>query len=203
MFFDGRRFPNECDAGWAPVSSLETFHPDNTNIFHRKSVAKFLVDRDSRLTSSSCVVSGQCIVIPDDDDCNDGENESSVRQADHYLVFVGDKPIEDNSDVTNGNPHRDIIRLRHLGVQRYSQMEQNSRTGGEKGNKNPEVNYNYVFLEDFNLRRGAAPGSQTDSHTQEILDEGSKPSLPPLPNLKRHIYRMLNAFRIYLRFMIL
>lgn len=112
MFFDGRRFHKECGVGWVPLSSLETFHPDNTNIVHRRSVAKFLVDGDPRLASSSRAVSGKCIVTPDEHDCNDAEIKSSVRQADPYLGLVGDKPIEDNSDVTNGNSNRDIINLK-------------------------------------------------------------------------------------------
>ncbi|SPJ79052.1 uncharacterized protein FTOL_07443 [Fusarium torulosum] len=152
MFFDGRRFHKECGVGWVPLSSLETFHPDNTNIVHRRSVAKFLVDGDPRLASSSRAVSGKCIVTPDEHDCNDAEIKSSVRQADPYLGLVGDKPIEDNS------------------VQRHSQMEHNARTAEEKCNKDPEVNYNSVVLEDFKLRPGAGPGSQTHSRTQEILD---------------------------------
>lgn len=49
-------------------------------------------------------------------------------------------------------------------------MEQNARTAEEKCNKDPEVNYNSVVLEDFKLRPGAGPGSQTHSRTQEILD---------------------------------
>ncbi|KAK7419642.1 hypothetical protein QQX98_003233 [Neonectria punicea] len=177
IYFDGRRFPDQSDVDWVSVSSFKAFDPNDTNIGHRNSVAAFLQNKDSRLTTEPHASTTQYIVISDDsdgDDPNTGnvvklENSALTNDNKDEKTTIG-KQGKDSEDSTNRDSQAD-------GHQRGT--EKSFWSGRGNSDNDPGFSCDPIQREDIARGIESHSTAQMQSLVRKVMNGCPQPSPPP------------------------
>ncbi|KAJ4248066.1 hypothetical protein NW762_012836 [Fusarium torreyae] len=186
IYFDGRRFPDQCDVGWVPVSSLRTYDPNDANIVHRTSVAEYILHEDSRLLTNSPTPPKQCIIVSDDSDSDNADIRRDVRRLNSELGLVCDKRAGNSNENMEIEKHIEKRTTEgNSGAREKGSLGGSSSPGSRHYNKSPGVDHNSISQNDVDLAAGSISEPQTDSHIHRATPEHSQTNATTF--LKRRI----------------
>ncbi|KAF5575649.1 hypothetical protein FPCIR_13067 [Fusarium pseudocircinatum] len=187
IYFDGKKFPDQSDVGWVPVSTLKEFDPNDTSIAHRALVEDF-DDRDDdyRLVMTHChhcALPTDYILITDDTDSEDEgrENDSELEDS-SPKPDIGNKSTKANSNkrLAVGDSGQEDAPGHREDIRQHDEKQQGSQTeNGKHSNNNATTD-----PPNSGPPRNIIPNAEDVSHHQVHNHTRGVVPQPRLPTLR-------------------